>query len=126
VGKEREEIPATVMISPEQRAKLATPPRAEMYPKPAKEPPRPAPQPPPRPPAKPKPEEEEIPATVMISPGGMPRMPEPLPGASQAPGGAPEKTPGKKTKEPPSDDFVLKTVFISPERRKDKDSEEEP
>ena len=109
------------MISPEERAKLATPPKAEMPPKPVKEPPKP----PPRPPAKAKVEEEEVPATVMISPGGMPRMPEPLPGASQAPGGAPEKTPGKKTKEPPSDDFVLKTVFISPEQRKDKDSEEE-
>jgi hypothetical protein len=122
---EEEEIPATVMISPEDRAKLATPPKPEPPPKPAKEPPRPAPQPPPRPPAKPKPEEEEIPATVMISPGAMPKMPEPLPGASQAPGEAPEKIQGKKAKEPPSDDFVLKTVFISPEWRKDKDSEEE-
>jgi hypothetical protein len=125
VGKEREEIPATVMISPEQRAKLATPPKAEMPPKPAKEPSRPAPQPPPRPSAKPKPEEEEIPATVMISPGAMPKRSEHLPGASQTPGDAPEKTPDKKAKEPPSDDFVLRTVFISPERRKDKDSKEE-
>jgi hypothetical protein len=61
----------------------------------------------------------------MISPGAMPKMPGPPPGASQAPGEAPEKTLGKKAKEPPSDDFILKTVFISPERRKDKDSKEE-
>jgi hypothetical protein len=123
--KAMEEIPATIMISPEERSKLATLPKPEMPPKPAKEPPRPAPQPPPRPPAKAKPEEEEIPVTVMISPGAIPKMPEPLRGASQAPGGAPEKTPGKKAKEPPSDDFAVKTVFISPERRKDKESEEE-
>jgi hypothetical protein len=119
LGKEREEIPATVMISPEALGKLATPPKAERPPKPAKEQPRSAPQPPP------EAEEEEIPATVMISPGAMPRMGGPLPDASQAPGEAAEKTPGKKAKEPPSDDFELKTVFISPERRKDKDSEEE-
>ena len=121
---EEEEIPATVMISPEALAKVAAPPKPEMPPKPAKEPPRPAPRPP-KPPVKAKADEEEIPATVMISPGAMPKIPGPPSGASQAPGEAPKKTPGKKAEEPPSDDFVLKTVFISPERRKDKDSEQE-
>ena len=171
--KAMEEIPGTVMISPEERAKLATRPKPEMPPKPAKEPPRPAPQPPPRPPAKakveeeevpatvmispeklakmaaqpppktgppssraaapppPKPpvktkaEEDEIPSTVMISPGVMPKIPGHPSGVSLVPEEAPKKIPGKKAEEPPSDDFILKTVFIAPERRNDKDSEEE-
>jgi hypothetical protein len=61
----------------------------------------------------------------MIAPGAMPKMPGPRSEASQTPAETPKKTPGKKAEEPPSEDFVLKTVFISPERRKDKDSEEE-
>jgi hypothetical protein len=158
--REAEEAPPTVMISPEQLARAAGPskPKVQPPPKAPREPSRPTPQPP-KPPAKAEPEEEEIPATVMISPdqlaraaapsqpkapppprgkgetkgdvpetvvlspGARAKMPGPPPGPGLAPAESPKKAPVKKAQEAPDDDFVLKTVFISPEQRTDKDSE---
>jgi hypothetical protein len=101
--KAEDEIPATVMISPEERAKLATPPKA---------PPKAAKEPPPRAPAKAKVEEDEIPATVMISPEALAKMtapPKPV-------------MPPKPVKEPPprppakvEEEEIPATVMISPE-----------
>jgi hypothetical protein len=111
---EEEEIPATVMISPEDRAKLATPPKPEMPPKSAKEPPRPAPELPPRPPAKPKGEEEEIPGTVMISPEACAKVTAPLKPAKEPPRPAPQPPPRPPAKPKPEEQEIPATVMISP------------